>query len=163
MGRIWTKVGYRLQIGKVFWQTIYHLHGKQTPIATFIENTNGVLFKHQNGILNCWREYFCELLNPVTVQHLETSEKQIGEEIYLTKAEENTTIKFLKVVKGSGDDDIRPEMLKAINNFGICWLTRVCQVAWKTGEVPQQWQTIVLIPIHKNGDKKKCINYRGIS
>ena len=37
------------------------------------------------------------------------------------------------------------------------------QVACKTGEVPKQWQTSVLIPIHKKGDKKKCTNYRGIS
>ena len=84
MGKIWAKVGYRLQIGKVFWQTIGRLHGKRTPVITFIEDTNVVFLKHQNDILNCWREYFCELLNPVTVQHLETSEKQIGEKIYLT-------------------------------------------------------------------------------
>ena len=50
----------------------------------------------------------------------------------------------------------------ARNNFGVCWLTSVCQVAWKTGEVLKQWQTSVLMPIHKKGDKK-CTNYRGIS
>ena len=54
-------------------------------------------------------------------------------------------------------------MLKAMNNFGLRWLTRVCQVAWKTGEVRKQWQTSVLIPIDKKRDKKKCTNYRGIS
>ena len=37
------------------------------------------------------------------------------------------------------------------------------EVAWKTGKLPKQWQTNVLIPIHKKGDKKKCTNYRGIS
>ena len=50
-----------------------------------------------------------------------------------------------------------------MNNFGVRWLTRVFQVAWKTDEVPKQWQTSVLIPIHKKRDKKKCTNYRGIS
>ena len=54
-------------------------------------------------------------------------------------------------------------MLKAMNNFGVCWLTRVFQISRKTGEVPKQWPTSVLIPIHKNEDKNKCINYRGIS
>ena len=49
-------------------------------------------------------------------------------------------------------------MLKVMNNFGV----RVFQVAWKTGEVPKQWQTSMLIPIQKKGDKKKCTNYRGI-
>ena len=37
------------------------------------------------------------------------------------------------------------------------------QVAWKTCEVLRQWQTKVLIPIHKKRDKKKCANYRDIS
>ena len=54
-------------------------------------------------------------------------------------------------------------MLKAMNNFGVHWLTHVYQVAWKTGEVSKQWETSMLIPIHKKGDKKKCSNYRGIS
>ena len=50
-----------------------------------------------------------------------------------------------------------------MNGYGVRWLTRVCQVACKTGQAPKQWQTSVVIPIHKKGDKKKCNNYRGIS
>ena len=50
-----------------------------------------------------------------------------------------------------------------MNNFGVCWLTRMFQVAWETGDVSKQWQTSVLIPIHKKGDKKKCTYYWGIS
>ena len=106
MRRIWTKVGYRLRIGKVFWKTIRRLHGKRTPVANFIKDTNGVLVQHQKGILNCWREYFCLLLSQVAVQHLITSEEQIGEEINLTEAKESTTIKFLKAGKAPGEDYI---------------------------------------------------------
>ena len=133
------------------------MRGKKTPIANFIEDTNGVLLKHQKGILNCWREYFCQLLNILIVQHLAKSEEQFGEEIHLTEAEVRTAIKSLKAGKALGKGDIRPEMLKAMN-IGVCWLTRVCQVAWKTGEVSKQWQTSVLIPIYKKGDKKECTN-----
>ena len=101
MEKIWTKVEHKLErsANKVFWQTIRRLRGKRTSVVTFIEDPNGVLLKHQKDILNCWREYFCELLNPVTVQHLETSEEQIGEEIYLTEAEVSTAIKVLKAGK----------------------------------------------------------------
>ena len=108
------------------------------------------------------KEYFCELLYSVTVQHLEISEKEIGEEIDLTKAELSTAIISLKAGKASVEADIRLEMLNAINNFKVCWLIGVFQVAWKTGEVPKQWQTSVLIPIYKKGDQKKCTHYRSL-
>ena len=96
-----------------------------TPVATFIEDANSLLLKHQKRILNRWREYFCELLNPVTVQRLGTSEEQIGEEIYLIKAEASTAIKSLKAGKFPGEGNIQFEMLKPMNNFGVRWLTRV--------------------------------------
>ena len=47
-------------------------------------------------------------------------------------------------------------MLKVMNKFVIHWLTRVRQVAWKTDEVPMQWQTTVLTPIHKKEIRKKA-------
>ena len=75
----------------------------------------------------------------------------------------NAVIKSLKTGKAPGEDDIRSEMLKAVNMYGVDWLTRVCKVACRTGQAPKQWQTSVIIFIHKKGDKKKCTNYRGIS
>ena len=54
-------------------------------------------------------------------------------------------------------------MLKVLTGEGILWLTRVCQVAWKLGKTPRDWQTGVIIPIFKKGDRKQCTNYRGIS
>ena len=110
-------------------QAIRRLRGKRTSVATFIEDTNGVLFKHQKGILNSGREYYCEILNPVTVQHLDISYEQIGEEIHLTEEEVSTATKSLKAGKAPGKDDIRPEMLRAMNNFGVRWPTPVFQVA----------------------------------
>ena len=56
-----------------------------------------------------------------------------------------------------------PKMLKALTGEEILWLTRVCQVAWKLGKTPRNWQTDVIIPIFKKGDRKQCTNYRGIS
>ena len=52
-----------------------------------------------------------------------------------------TTIKGINSGKAAGEDEIRPEMLKALTGEGIFWLTRVCQVAWKFGKTPRDWQT----------------------
>ena len=39
----------------------------------------------------------------------------------------------------------------------------MCQVEWKFGKISRDWQTGVIIPIFKKGDRKQCTNYRGIS
>ena len=54
-------------------------------------------------------------------------------------------------------------MLNALTGEGILWFTQVCQVAWKLGKTPRDWQTGVIIPIFKKRDRKQCTNYRGIS
>ena len=87
---------------------------------------------------------------------------QLVEEEVFTVAEVATAIKGIKSGKAAGEDEIRPEMLKALNREGILWLTLVCQVAWKFGKTPRDWQTGVIIPILKKGDRKQCTNYREI-
>ena len=129
----WEEFGQKLDTEyrsakKGLWQTISCLHGKQTPVAALIKDANDVLLKHQKGIINHWREYFCELLNLVTVQHSETSKKQIGKEIHLTKAKVNTGIKSLKPGKAPGKDNIRPKILKAMNNLSSVFEgTNICK------------------------------------
>ena len=83
--------------------------------------------------------------------------------IQITEADVNAVIKSLKTGKAPGEGDIRPEMLNAMNIYGVRWLTRVCKVTCRTGQAPKQWQTSVILPTHKKGDKRKCANYRGIS
>ena len=85
-----------------------------------------------------------------------------GEEIF-TAAEVAMAIKGIKFGKAAGEDEIRPEMLKAMTGEGIFWLTRVCHVAWKFGKTPRDWQTGVIFPIFKKGDRKQCPKYKEIS
>ena len=87
----------------------------------------------------------------------------LGEEEVFTAAEVATAIKGIKSGKPAGEDEIKPEMLQALTGEGILWLKRVCQVAWKLGKTTRDWQTGVIIPIFKKGDRKQCTNYRGIS
>ena len=81
----------------------------------------------------------------------------------ITEADVNAVIKSLKTGKAPGEDDIRPEMLKAMNMYGVRWLTRVCKVACRTGQAPKQRQTGVIISIHTKWEERICTNFRGIS
>ena len=147
----------------MFWQTVRRLRGKRSRAALFIKNSNGVTLKDQDASLNRWREYFSDLSNPVDATSTQIQEEHVGEDIQITEADVNAVIKSLKTEKAPGEDDIRPEMLKAMNIYGVRWLTRVYKMACRIGQAPKQWQTSVIIPIHKKGDKRKCTNYRGIS
>ena len=166
--KMWEKFGEKLEsnyrsANKVFWRTIRCLRGKRSGAAKSVKDRDGTILSNEKDILLRWREYFRDLLNPVTETADDTQEIHFEEEINLTYDEVAQAIKSLKAGKAAGGDEIRPEMLKALGTGGIHWLTRVCQVAWRYGKAPRDWQSGVVIPVHKKGDKKECTNYRGIS
>lgn len=78
-------------------------------------------------------------------------------------AEVGAVVKGLYGGKAAGVDEIRLEMLKALANVGVKWLTHLFNVAWKVGSVPLDWQTGVVVPIFKKGDQRVYSNYRGIT
>ena len=43
------------------------------------------------------------------------------------------------------------------------WLAAIFNVAWRTGMTPKDWRRAIIFPIHKNGSRRVCKNYRGIS
>ena len=107
---------------KVFWQTIRRLRGKISQAAFFIEGLNGVNLKNQDAVLIWWREYFSNILKPVDAASTKIHEEQVGEDIQITEADVNVVIKSLKTGKAPGVDDIRLEMLKAMNMYGMVFL-----------------------------------------
>ena len=60
-------------------------------------------------------------------------------------------------------DEICPEYLKSLDVVGLSWLTRLCSIAWQSGTVPLDWQTGVVVPLFKKGDRRVCSNYQGIT
>ena len=149
---------------KVFWQTIRRLRGKRSSVTYSIKDSASNILTDENEILSRWSEYFEDLLNPVKTSTSDTHKvTHLGEEEVFTAAELATAIKGVKSGKAAGEDEIRPEMLKALTGEGILLLTRVCQLAWKFGKTPRDWHTGVIIPIFKKGDRKQCTNCKEIS
>ncbi len=81
----------------------------------------------------------------------------------ITRAEVTEVVKKLLGGKAPGVDEIRPEYLKSLDVVGLSWLTRLCNIAWRSGTVPLGWQIGVVVPLFKKGDRRVCSNYRGIT
>ena len=55
-------------------------------------------------------------------------------------------------------------MRKDGGNRVVDWIWRLCNMAFKSGVVPEDWRFAVIIPLYKGkGKKYECKNYRGIS
>ena len=50
-------------------------------------------------------------------------------------------------------DEIHPEYLKSLDVVGLSWLTRLCSIAWQWGIVSLDWQSRVVVPLFKKGDR----------
>ena len=139
----WEEFGRRLDsnyfsANKVFLQTIRRLRGKRSSITYSIKDSDGNILTVENKILSRWRKYFEGLLNPVKASTRDTHEvTHLGEDEVFTAAEVATAIKGIKSGKAAGEDEIRPEMLKALTGEGILWLTRVCQVRGSLAKLPE--------------------------
>ncbi|XP_054643965.1 uncharacterized protein LOC129188028 [Dunckerocampus dactyliophorus] len=149
--RVWEEFGEAMKhdfwsASKRFWQTVRRLRkGKQCPVHTVYSGDGGLLTSTED-IVGRWKEY-------IEDTNVDSS---------ITVAEESGVVKMLPSGKAPGVDEFRPEFLKALDVAGLSWLTRLFNIVWKSGTVPLDWQTGVVVPLFKKGDRRVCSNYRGI-
>ncbi|KAI3377359.1 hypothetical protein L3Q82_008400 [Scortum barcoo] len=150
---------------KRFWQTVRRLRrGKQQYSANTVYSAGGELLTSTGDIVGRWKKYFEDLLNPTDLPSNEEAEAGVSEvDSSITQAEVTEVVRKLLSGKAPGVDEIRPEYLKSLDVVGLSWLTRLCNIAWRLGTVPLVWQTGVVVPLFKKGDRRVCSNYRGIT
>ncbi|TWW57321.1 R2DM Retrovirus-related Pol polyprotein from type II retrotransposable element [Takifugu flavidus] len=167
--RAWEEFGEAMEndfrtASKRFWTTIRRLRrGKQCTVNT-VYSGDGVLLTSTRDVVDRWKEYFEDLLNPTNTPSSEEvgpGDLEMGS--CISGAEVAEVVKKLLGGKAPGVDEIRPESLKALDVVGLSWLTRLCNIAWTSGAVPLDWQTGVVVPLFKKGDRRVCSNYRGIT
>ena len=61
--------------------------------------------------------------------------------------------------KASGGDGIPVELFQILKDDAVKVLHSIRQQIWKTQQWPQDWKTLVFIPIPKKGNPKECSNY----
>ena len=70
----------------------------------------------------------------------------------------------LKHRKAAGLDNISAEEIQAATQrSGLTAVHRLCSMAWKQEQIPSDWKSAVIIPVHKKKDTLDCSNYTGIS
>ncbi|KAI3354050.1 hypothetical protein L3Q82_018608, partial [Scortum barcoo] len=170
--RVWEKFGEAMEednrsASKRFWQTTSGglRRGKQYSANT-VYSAGGELLtcSTEDMIVGRWKKYFEDLLNPTDLPSSEEAEAGDSEvDSSITQAEVTEVVRKLLGGKAPGVDEIRPEYLKSLDVVGLSWLTRLCNIAWRLGTVPLEWQTGVVVPLFKKGDRRVCSNYRGIT
>lgn len=72
-------------------------------------------------------------------------------------------IQKLKNNKAAGDDGIPPELLKADTDLMASLLQPIIKDTWENEELPDGWDTGLIVKLPKKGDLKICENWRGIT
>jgi len=123
------------------------------------------LVADSHGIVARWRNYFSQLFNvhglkDVGQAEIHTAELLVPEP---SASEVQLAIHKLKSHKSPGIDQIRTELIKAGGRKIYLEIHILIIYIWKREKLPEEWKESIIVPIHKNGDKTDCNNYRGIS
>lgn len=73
------------------------------------------------------------------------------------------TVRTFKNKKSTDWNDIDMALIKTVINSIADPLVHICNLSFKTGSFPCQMKIAKVIPIHKEGDKHLCTNYRPVS
>ena len=155
---------------KEFYAGLKSIFGPVQCTTAPIRNRDGMLLTDKEDILKQWTLHFSTLLNrtsEVTNEALESIQQRpmIPElDAPPNTAEVDAAIKQLQTGKAPGPDGIPAEVFETSGETLITHLTRMFQVFWVNGQLPQDLRDANIIHLYKNkGDRSSCDNHRGIS
>ena len=106
------------------------------------------------------KEAYNELIHPLTTFDAEVVEVMSRP---ISKAELLKALKQSKLETVPGIDEISLNLLKAGAEVSVDWLKVFSEKIWETETIPKDWKNQVIVPIHKQGSRSRCENYRGIA
>ena len=80
------------------------------------------------------------------------------------RAEVEVRMGKLKNGKAAGKDEITGEIIKDGDDRVVDWIWRICNMAFESGVVPEDWRYVMIVPLYKDkGERTECKSYRSIS
>ncbi|KAI3369843.1 hypothetical protein L3Q82_024419 [Scortum barcoo] len=139
---------------KRFWQTVRRLRRGKQYSANTVYSAGGELLTSTGDIVGYGGRNTSRISSiPPDLPSNEEAEAGDSEvDSSITQAEVTEVVKLAPQWQGAGVDEIRPEYLKSLDVVGLSWLTRLCNIAWRLGTVPLEWQTGVVVPLFKKGE-----------
>ena len=83
--------------------------------------------------------------------------------VKLKVSEVESALKCMKNGKAASRSELVVEMLKAAERTGVQWLTDIFNDVLTRGEIPEDWNRSILIPLYKGkGSSVECGSYRAV-
>lgn len=150
-----------------FYQTFKRNLTKYTPPSlNFIDPKTKKIAHSDDENCHLLAQYFENLLNcPPPITHFDkTTSKTTNPDSSPPDLEEiKSIVRSLKNNKASGENGIIAEHWKLADDTVLLHLEELLKQIWSTSQIPADWTTALIHPLHKKGDKKDVNNYRGIS
>ena len=132
-----------------------------------MKDKKGDLVADSHSIVARWRtySYFSQLFNVHGVKDVGQAEIHTAEQLVPepSASEVELAIDKLKNHKSPGIDQILAELIKEGGRTICLEIHKLIISIWKKEKMPEEWKESIIVPIHKEGDKTDCNNYRGIT
>lgn len=159
--------------GHIRWKCLKQLQGcsrgRTLRRRNAILNDSGELVSAPDDDRQRWKQHFSSVLNIAShfldsrVNDMPRCEPRYDLDAPPSMEELITAISRLKKNKAGGKSGLLPELLLYGNRELRNRLLRLMVDMWKVGCVVEDWRNAVIVPIPKQGDLKKCDNWRGIT
>ncbi|RUS75926.1 hypothetical protein EGW08_016314 [Elysia chlorotica] len=147
---------------KTMYDTLKEIRGttRQNNSTGCIKDKEGNMLFEQDKIKARWVEYVGDLFDDARPEK-PTMPNEEGPPIMREEVE--YALRGIKDGKASGLDNITIEMLKALKEFGVDELTKLCNDIYDTGHLPNDMKESVFITLPKTPSATECGNFRTIS
>ena len=136
------------------------------PEITQIRKGEGLYAESDKEIGDVMGEYFNSVHLPYYTGALPDMQQMVQRaigELNITPKMVEKKLEKLNIYKSSGPDGVHPHVLQKTAKAMSTPLAHIFQQSLDTGEVPEDWRTANITPIHKKGDRAEPSNYRPVS